>query len=100
MTPTVYRHLLLEHHKTKKSPLFLGPVLVHYRKEFRNYNFFLSTLVGSHRVLDHILAVGTDGESALVDAVKHQFHGVRMFIAFDTYRTTTLSDTCRRITSQ
>lgn len=73
VTPTVYRHLLLEHHKTKKSPLFLGPVLVHYRKEFRNYNFFLSTLVGLRHGFDHILAVGTDGESVLVDAVKHQF---------------------------
>ena len=43
-------------------------MLVHYRKEFQNYNFFLSPLVGLRRGLDHILAVGTDGESALVDA--------------------------------
>jgi len=34
VTPTVYRHLLLEHHKTKRSPHFVGPVLIHYRKEF------------------------------------------------------------------
>ena len=71
--PTVYHHLILEHHKSKKSPLFLGPVLVHYRKEFSNYNFFLSTLVGLNRGLDYVRAVGTDGELALVDAVKHQF---------------------------
>ena len=46
-------------------------MLVHYRKEFCNYNFFLSTLVGLNRGLDHVRAVGTDGELALVDAVKH-----------------------------
>ena len=39
VTPTVYRHLLLEHHKTKKSPLFVGPVLVHYRNSETTTSF-------------------------------------------------------------
>ena len=40
VTPTVYRHLLLQDPRTGKSPLLLGPTLVHYRKQFRSYNFF------------------------------------------------------------
>ena len=44
VTPIVYQHLLLESSRTGHSPLMLGPPLVHYRKEYRNYNYFLSTL--------------------------------------------------------
>ena len=43
--PTAYRHLLLQN-ATGISPLMLGLLLVHYRKEFRNYNYFFSTLIG------------------------------------------------------
>ncbi len=46
VTPTAYRHLLLQDSRTGCSPLLLGPMLMHYRKEFRSYNYFLSTLNG------------------------------------------------------
>ena len=45
VTPTVYRHLLFQN-SAGNSPLMLGPLLVHYRKEFRSYNYFFSTLIG------------------------------------------------------
>ena len=32
VTPITYRHLLLETKKNHNTPVFLGPVLVHYRK--------------------------------------------------------------------
>ena len=46
VTPMVYRHLLLEDSKAHKAPLVLGPLLVHHRKQFRSYNYFLSSIVG------------------------------------------------------
>ena len=37
VTPSVYRHLLQDA-KTSQTPILLGPMLVHYRKQFRNYH--------------------------------------------------------------
>ena len=45
VTPIVYQHLLIAN-ASGHSPWMLGPLLVHYKKEFRNYNFFLSCLIG------------------------------------------------------
>ena len=73
VTPTVYRHLLIENTQTGRSPLLLGPLLVHYRKQFRSYNYFLSTLIGLHPEISSIKAVGTDGEKNLVEAVLRNF---------------------------
>ena len=73
VTLTVYRHLLLQNIRDGNSPLLLGPILVHYRKQFRNYNYFFSTLVGLKQEVGEVKAVGTDGEKALVDAVLRNF---------------------------
>jgi len=73
VTPTVYKHLLVYNPRTSHSPLLLGPILVHYHKHFRSYNYFLSTLVGLKREIADINAVGTDGEKNLVDAVLRNF---------------------------
>jgi len=69
VTPIVYQHLLLET-RSGQSSLLLGPLLVHYRKEYRNYNYFLSTL---NRKIQTVKAVGTNGEKNLVDAVSSNF---------------------------
>ena len=45
VTPVVYRHLIVQN-AAGRSPIMLGPMLVHHRKEFRSYNYFLSILVG------------------------------------------------------
>ena len=73
VTPLVYRHLLLEDTKSHKPPLVLGPILVHHRKQFRTYNYFLSTLIGLRPEISTIQAVGTDGEKPLVDALARNF---------------------------
>ena len=72
VTPILYQHLLIVNAK-EKSPWMLGPILIHYKKEFRNYNFFLSCLVGLRRSLANVQAVGTDGEKSLIDSIHHQF---------------------------
>ena len=51
VTPIVYQHLIVKDKKTGKSPWLLGPILIHYRKEFRNYNFFFSTLLAYQKKL-------------------------------------------------
>lgn len=42
VTVTCYRHLLLENKKTSKSPVMIGPMLVHRQKLFSTYHFFAS----------------------------------------------------------
>ena len=73
VTPIVYQHLMVRSRQSKSYPWMLGPLFIHYRKEFRNYNFFLSSLVGLRRGLAAIQAAGTDGEKSIIEALKHQF---------------------------
>lgn len=73
VTPITYRHLLLETRRSKQPPIFLGPVMIHYKKTFASYLFFASSLVGQCRQLQGIRAFGTDGEKPLADAFSHEF---------------------------
>jgi len=73
VTPITYRHLLLE----TKTPV--GPILVHYKKAFLTYLSKASSLVGLQKSGWHgMLAFGTDGEEALTQAFKHEFHFARV----------------------
>ena len=83
VTPITYRHLLLETKRNGNTPVFLGPILVHYRKNFGTYVLFASTLVGLSHQLQSVQAFGTDGEQALIDAFSHEFtfsHRLTCFI--------------------
>ena len=82
VTPITYRHLLLESRRSNSHPIFLGPVLVHYRKTFAAYLFFASTLVGLSWQLQGVRAFGTDGEQALADAFGHEFAFSQRLICF------------------
>ena len=73
VTPTAYHHLLLKTVRYGKSPVFIGPTLVHYRKTFGTYLFFASSLIGLRPELRAIQAFGTDGEKALADAFGHEY---------------------------
>ena len=44
-TLTSYRNLMLKRKRTGKSPLRLGPVLIHYRKDQNTYSSFLQSLI-------------------------------------------------------
>ena len=71
-TPITYHHLLISQ-RSGKSPVFLGPMLVHYRKDFCTFLYFASTLVGLCPQLERLQAFGTDGETALIEAMAHEF---------------------------
>ena len=86
VTPVTYRHLLLQTNRKKNTPVFLGPVLIHYRKTFATYLFFASSLAGLSRELEGIRAFGTDGEGALSDACKHEFGFAQRLTCFINVR--------------
>ena len=71
VTPTTYRHCLLESARSGNSSVLIGPTMIHYRKTFHTYLFFASTLIGLRQELQGLRAFGTDGEKALVDAFSH-----------------------------
>ena len=73
VTPTTYRHCLLNSTRSGISPVLIGPTMIHYRKTFHTYLFFASTLIGLRPELQGLRAFGTDGEKSLVDAFAHEF---------------------------
>lgn len=73
VTPVTYCNLLLETKRNKKPLIFLGPVLIHYKKSFASYLFFASSLIGQSPQLQGIRAFDTDGEQPLIDAFSHAF---------------------------
>ena len=83
VTPTTYQHLMLEDSVTKKHPSFLGPVLVHQRKNFSSFNYFASTLIGANTKLRSVQAFGTDGDPALIEALSHNFHSAKQLHPFE-----------------
>ena len=82
VTALTYPHLMLQDVGTKKSPLLLGPVLVHQSLSFSAFNYFASTLIGCRPSLRQILAFGSDGDKALVEAFTHNFPYALQFRCF------------------
>ena len=68
VTVTTYRHLVLQCKRSCEHPVFIGPVMIHYKKSFATYLFFASTLLGLRPQLSHLKCFGTDDEQALHNA--------------------------------
>ena len=67
---TTYKHLLLETRKgddtgNRTSPLFIGPALIHAKKDEYTYQHFFSTLVALEEQVKNVLFFGTDEEQLL-----------------------------------
>ena len=54
-TPISYRNLLLKSKRSGTSPVRLGPVLIHCRKDERTFREFLQTVVDAKQKLKEIL---------------------------------------------
>ena len=52
VTPVVYKHLFLTSKRTRNSPIFLGPTMIHHRKDFETYKVLSSTCVASIKGLE------------------------------------------------
>ena len=81
VTSVTYRNLLFQSRHTGNPPVCFGPVLIHYRKTYETYLFFVSSLLGMSRGLIHLKAFGTDGEIALSDAFGHEFSNAEHLIS-------------------
>jgi hypothetical protein len=85
LTVTTYRNLKLENSKTGKPPVFVGPLLMHQRKDWQTFSKFAHSLKTARPDLEGILACGTDGEKALIDGFKRNLRFalfLRCFIHF------------------
>ena len=66
VTPTAYHHLLLHSKHTNKPPVCLGPIMVHYRKNFQTFLHVLCFLYGWPE--QGLRVFCTDSEKALINA--------------------------------
>ena len=85
LTVTTFRNLKLVNPNTDKSPVFIGPLLMHQHKDWRTFSKFAHTIITAKPELEGILAIGTDGEKALIDGFKRNFRYavfLRCFIHF------------------
>ena len=73
VTILTYRQLLLQCKRSSEHPVFIGPVMIHYKKSFASYLFFASSLVGLCPGLSNLQCFGTDGEKALFKAFQQVF---------------------------
>ena len=72
VTPIAYRQLLCESGRGTQ-PVMLSPILVHQSKGYPEVHFFTSSLLSLRPELTNIKAFGTDGENALINALKVSF---------------------------
>ena len=82
VTPTTYQHSILEDPRSQKHPHFLGPILVHHRKNFSSFNYLATTLIVHNKSLRNIKAFGSDGDPALIEAFSHNFHSAKQLRCF------------------
>ena len=82
VTVMTYRHLQLVDRNTKKSPVLIGPMVIHQRKTTQSYHFLASSIIGICPKLTSLVAFGTDGEKALWDAFHMQFKDAKHILCF------------------
>ena len=71
--PTTYRPLKIYDVNTGKSPIFLGPMLIHQSKMQQVYSILPSSMKRFNPCLAQVQAFGTDGEIPLSSAFKQEF---------------------------
>lgn len=65
VTPVVYRHVFLTSKRTGNNSIFLGPTMIHHRKDFQTYKVLSLTCVAACKGLEKCRGHITDGETAL-----------------------------------
>lgn len=77
VTPVVYKHLFLACKRTGKNPVFVGPTMIHHRKDFQTYKELASTCVTKCKGLENCKGYITDGEDTLDKAWKTELPKAR-----------------------
>ena len=73
VTVTTYTYLHVESKISHSPPTFFGPMFVHTEKKYETYYHFFSTLLKLEPKICDIVAVGTDGEQAIVKSLEALF---------------------------
>ena len=80
VTLTTFTYTQVVNKATNVSPTFFGPMFVHTEKNYESYYQFFSTLVKLEPRIVDVIAVGTDGETAIVQALKANLHGNTIYL--------------------
>ena len=70
VTPVVYKQLFLRTKRYGQNPVFLGPTMLHHKKNFDTYKVLASTCVSNCKGLSEAKGFITDGEEELFRAWK------------------------------
>ena len=73
VTVTTYTYLHVENRISHLSPTFFRPMFVHTEKTYEAYYHFFFTLLKLEPRIRDIIAVGTDGEQAIVKSLEALF---------------------------
>ena len=73
LTVTTFQNHRLLYKETDTYPVFIGPLWIHQRKDWRTYSNFAHSLITEQQELEGLIACGTDGEKALIDGFKKNF---------------------------
>ena len=85
VTPTVFHNVLLEDHKTHRLLLVVGPMLVHYRKQFCLYHHFFQLLLDCIQLFVVFKRLVRMGRRHLLRLCLKTFLVLLKFDAFVTY---------------
>ena len=77
VTPVVYKHLLLKSKRTNKSPVFLGPTMIHHTKTYDIYRALAATCAGKCKGLSKAKGFITDDEETLARAFEDNLKNAR-----------------------
>ncbi len=87
LTVTTYWHLKVVTRRDGHHPLMIGPLLISQSKTSETYNYFFGKLTALSKNLRNILRIGTDGEEALVEAMKNSMsHAIHLRVVFGHFR--------------
>ena len=73
VTPTSYRNILLKNRISNKSPVFDGPIFYTSHEKERHLCTDFAKLKNVVPELENLIVFGTDGETALSDALADNF---------------------------
>lgn len=86
VTTTQYAHLLLQHRRSGKHPMMVGPLFIHQKKTKESYKFFSEHLAISNAGFKELCAIGTDGEDNLSSAFKESCPDAIHLICFKHFK--------------
>ena len=72
-TVITYRHPLLDHRQSRKSPVMLGPILMHVKRSVESYSYLGQVLTNLLPELANIQWIGSDRESAIFKGLHRSF---------------------------